>query len=173
MKLSKARIKQIIKEEVSNIIKLKERTIADVAAERGVTPAEDEEPLAEKAPGRGDHGSIRRSAWDRGIEPEPTGARRAAELIKWHKHNARWISLITDADLDFKLDTHVRARPNGRGLEKIYVLYISLSVSEKLDWPKKLGADNWEIVWDDDYAGAGGGRGTYVVTTDIQADPDS
>jgi hypothetical protein len=172
MKLSTARIKQIIKEEVSKIIKLNERTLADVAAERGVVPAEDEEPMAENSDWGAHYGSIGRRAQLSGVGPAPPTADRAAELIKWHKSLAHRINLFTDADLDFKLDTRVRSRPSGRGLEVVYVLYVSLAIAAKLPWPEELGADDWELTWDEDYAGAGGGRGTYVVTTDIEA-PDS
>ena len=168
MKLSKARIKQIIKEEVSEIIKLKERTLADVAAERGVAPSEDEEPMAENSPA---FGTLGRRAQRAGVGPAPPD--RAGELIEWHKSLAHRINLFTDADIDFKLDTRVRSRPSGRGLEVVYVLYVSLAVAAKLPWPKELGADDWELTWDEDYAGAAGNRGTYVVTTDIQEDPDS
>ena len=149
-KLSKARLKQIIKEEVSKTIKLEEDTIADVAAARGVAPPADEE-LAEMA-------SIGQMAADRGVAPEVN--ERAQALKDWFEE-MQFGAVYNLGRADFILDHKVTDQGEA---QNVYVLYVTPAAAAIVDWPEQLDTDAWDITWnkyrDND-------NGAYSIETDI------
>jgi len=149
-KLSKARLKQIIKEEVAKTIKLTEATIADVAASRGIVPPADEE-LAEMA-------SISQVADDRGVAPEVN--ERVKALKDWFEE-MQFSVAYNLGRADFILDHKVTDQGEA---QNVYVLYVTPAAAAIVDWPEQLDTDAWDITWnkyrDND-------NGAYSIETDI------
>jgi len=142
MKLTKAKLKQIIKEEVKKF-SLRERTIADVALEQGIRT--DEEPLDEMA-------SIGDMARQRGVlhpEERPEFVKATAFL--------KWLHLQRDAGF-----LRNSRNPLGVGVENLYVVYINRNDADNIDWPENLAAA-WELEWDDK-------RKVYRILTDVNSE---
>ena len=149
-KLSKARLKQIIKEEVAKTIKLTEATIADVAAEHGVVPPEEEE-LGEMA-------SIGQVAADRGAAPEVDP--RAKALNDWYDEN--WGFSSDESAGSFVL-AKTREAPQGKN-GPVYMIYASKAVAERVEWPDHLDTEAWTITWS---KRAKNNLPVYAIETDI------
>ena len=155
MKLTKARLKRMIKEELTRAKLLSERTIADVAAEQGVGPGEDDGPLDEMA-------TFQQVARDKGVNPDDDAEwKKVISFRQWLDGAIKDIRGLTS--MHFKLDPDGRRVSSRGGSTKktYYDLSVSLSVAKMIEWPDDLGA-NWKIKWSA-YAGK------YLIETDVQS----
>ena len=161
MKLTKARLKQMIKEELTRAKLLSERTIADVAAEQGVGPGEDDGPLDEMA-------TFQQVARDKGVNPDDDAEwKRTISFKKWFKKldaNPRF------GHEDFKLDpggrrevpSSTRSGGTRSSSETYYDFSVTFDAAKKAEWPDDLAA-NWKIRWSAYYS-------EYIIKTDIRSD---
>jgi hypothetical protein len=150
MKLIVENWNKFLKEEIAKTIKLKERTIADVAAEQGVVPPPDEE-LAEMA-------SISQVADDRGVTPEVN--ERAKALKDWFEE-MQFGAAYNLGRADFILDHKVTDQGEA---QNVYVLYATPAAAAIVDWPEQLDTDAWNITWNK-YRDRD--SGAYAIETDI------
>tara|TARA_R110000824_G_scaffold56585_5_gene154796 strand:- start:253 stop:1074 length:822 start_codon:yes stop_codon:yes gene_type:complete len=155
MKLTKEKLKRMIKEELTRAKLLSERTIADVAAEQGVGPGEDDGPLDEMA-------TIQQVARDKGVNPDDDAEwKKVISFRQWLDHAI--LDLRGLGAHNFKLDPDARRSAGGRGSTKktYYDLSVSIGVAKMIEWPDDLGA-NWKIKWV-----AYDKR--YLIETDVQS----